>query len=152
MFSWFLVLISIYLREFVQTSLKLSNMEQKTFINMNPKDLEDLLYEQKWKDLEVISIDVEEENKVEITWRDLVNIEDKVCYDSYGTVEIFIDETGLHVNHHYEFLLVCNEYTRYTYPPEAYDLFINYLLEQGPQLIYDFAESIEYIDKKESHY
>ena len=127
-------------------------MEQKTFINMNPKDLEDLLYEQKWKDLEVISIDVEEENKVEITWRDLVNIEDKVYYDSYGTVEIFIDETGLHVNRHYEFLLVYNAYTRYTYPPEAYDLFINYLLEQGPQLIYDFAESIEYIDKKEGYY
>ena len=127
-------------------------MEKKTFVNMDPKALEDLLYEKEWKDLEVVSIDVEEENTLCITWRDLIDIEDKVFYDSYGKLEIFIDEAGLHVNHHYEFLLFFNIYTRYTYAPEAYDLFINYLLEQGPQLIYEFAESIEYIDKKESHY
>lgn len=38
---------------------------------MNPEALEDLLYSQNWKDLEVISIEVESEKNLSIAWRDL---------------------------------------------------------------------------------
>ena len=113
--------------------------------------LEDLLYAQKWKDLEIVSIDVEEDMNIDISWRDLTDIDDKVRYDAYNRLQIFIDDAGLHVNCLWEFV-VWNVYTCYTFTVDNWAPFINYILENGPQLIRDFAESIPYIDKKESRF
>ena len=44
---------------------------------MSPEALEELLYSQEWKDLEVIHIEVESEKELSIAWRDLTDIDDK---------------------------------------------------------------------------
>ena len=115
---------------------------------MIPEALEKLLYSQEWKDLEVICIDVESEKKLSIAWRDLTDIDDKVHNGADNSLSLYIDDSGLHLDCLWEYI-VWNVSTCYTYPPETYTLFINYLVENGPQLILDFADTIEYIDKKQ---
>lgn len=126
-------------------------MDNNLLDNLSEEALEDLLYSKNWKDLEVISIDVEPGMKLTLEWRDLTDIDDKVHYDAYNTLKIYTDESGLHVDHLWDYTL-WYAHTVFTYSPDVRNLFINYLLENGPQLIYDFAESIEYLDKKESRY
>jgi hypothetical protein len=123
-------------------------MDNNTVINMIPKALEELLYSQEWKDLEVTCIYVESEKNLSIEWRDLTDIDDKVHDGADNCLKLYIDDSGLHLDCLWEYI-VWNVSTCYTYSPEKYVLFINYLVEKGPQLIREFADSIEYIDKKE---
>lgn len=122
-------------------------MDNNTVINMSPEALEELLYSQEWKDLEVIHIEVESEKELSIAWRDLTDIDDKVHNGADNSLRLYIDDSGLHLDCLWEFV-VWNVSTCYTYSPEKYVLFINYLVENGPQLILDFADTLEYIEKK----
>lgn len=123
-------------------------MDNNTVINLSPEALEELLYSQEWKDLKVIHIDVESEKKLSIEWRDLTDIDDKVHNGADNCLRLYIDDSGLHLDCLWEYA-VWNVSTCYIYPPETYTLFINYLVQNGPQLILDFADTIEYIDKKQ---
>lgn len=130
-----------------------SIFEFNEFVNggMSPEELEDMLYKQEWEGLTINYVEVDEEMNIVLEWSDEVDIEDCVTAGDENIAKLYVDDEGFHYEHLSSNGLF-NMKTDYLYERDVRDLFMDYIFENGPQLMHIFATTIEPIKKKETNW
>lgn len=126
-------------------------LEFHEFLNsgMTPKEWEDMLYKQEWEGVTINNIEVDDDMNISIKWTDKVHIEGLVTVGDDNVAQLYLDDEGFHYDH-FSTNILCNLKTEYLYDSDVRDLFMDYLFENGPQLMHQFATTIDPIDKKET--
>jgi hypothetical protein len=116
---------------------------------MSPEELEDMLYKHEWEGLTVNNVEVDDHVNILIEWTDETDIEDWVTDGDDSVAKLYLDDEGFHYEQ-FSSNGLCNMKTEYLYESDVRDKFMDYLFENGPQLMHRFATTIEAINKKES--